>query len=285
MRRFGIYLLLGLIAVAGIMLFVKAMLNPNVAIRFWARVLDQNDAPIAGAKVTFAVRKWTTYVRGIQQKYEETSDSEGRVELSGASGDVLSLESVTKPGYRLSERVQRAFSYNQSSEIFHPQPNNPVVIRMWKLGPTEPLVSIETLFGFEADGRPYTLDLLQNKKREGPSQIGDLIVSFSRSPIRQAREPYAWMVQVSAVDGGIVETRDEQPYLAPQTGYQQALTVRMDSADSNWAPSAAKNFYFSSRNGGVYGSVHMDFNANYNGGCVIQVGARANPHGSRNLQP
>lgn len=131
MRRFGIYLLLGLIAVAGIMLFVKAMLNPNVAIRFWARVLDQNDAPIAGAKVTFAVRKWTTYVRGIQQKYEETSDSEGRVELSGASGDVLSLESVTKPGYRLSERVQRAFSYNQSSEIFHPQPNKPVVIRMW----------------------------------------------------------------------------------------------------------------------------------------------------------
>ena len=267
----------------------ERMLQRNVAVNFWGRVLDQNDTPVTDAQVVLTVRRWASaapnYLDAIQEQHEFTTDSNGRFELLSVSGDVLNLESVQKPGYRLSDKTTRAFGYSQSATVFQPDPQNPVVIHMWKLGPAEPLISTRMLFGFEPDGRPYTLDLVTKKKTEGVNQSGDLIVKFTRSPIPGPREAYTWGLEISAVGGGIIETRDEQTYLAPEAGYQPTLAFQMNQTDPKWSPSLVKDFYTLTRNGTVYGAVHMQIEANYNGRSAIFVEARANPNSSRNLQP
>jgi len=269
--------------------FTRDMLQRNVTISFWGKVLDQNDQPVPSANVVLAARQWTSAapnsLDATHEKRELTTDSEGRFELLGASGDVLNLESVQKPGYRLSDKTQRAFAYAKSATIFQPDPQNPVIIRMWKLGPAEPLVSTRTLFGFQPDGRPYTLDLLAKKKTEGENQTGDLVIKFNRSQITGTREPYTWGLEISAIGGGVQETTNEQTFLAPPSGYQPKVTIQMNQEQPNWAPSLTKDFYISTRNGTVFAAVHMEIQADYSGQSAIFVQARANQNSSRNLQP
>jgi hypothetical protein len=263
----------------------------NIPITFYGRVLDQDGNGIAGVQIVLHVRQWhldaTADPWGNKfPKFERVTDSNGNFSLENTSGDSLSIESVSKEGYQLSPKAPNGFGYGSENvpDPIHPDPQNPVIIRMWKLGESAKLISNRTLFGFQPDGRVYTLDLLADKKESG-SANGDLRIQFQRQSVLKPKEIYPWSLDISAIDGGLVETTDEFEYVAPESGYQPQILFQTNSISPKAMPDVTKDYYFASRNGQVYGVISLQIFSDYNGQSAILVNSRINPNGSRNLQP
>ncbi len=261
----------------------------NVPISFWGKVVDQDRQPLSGVRVVMRIRQWsfhpTSGPQTLSPRHESISDIEGNFQFTGSSGDSLELESVTKDGYLLSPKTQSGYLYGSAPDCFRPDASSPVVIRMWKLMPTENLVSFRTLFGFVPDGRDYVLDLLANKKLLGERPEGDLLVKWTRPTQVEPRQKYDWMLELGGINGGLVEAVDDFGFLAPENGYQPKVTIRYRAADSNWTDSITKDFYIRSRGGAVYGRLHLNIHAEYNGQSAVFFETRLNAGGSRNLQP
>lgn len=267
----------------------QAFADNNVPVSFWGKIVDQNGTPISGVRVSMTVRHWQFSVESgpaaSHLKFEAKTDAEGKFQLTGAQGDSLRLEAVEREGYRLSPKAPKGFLYGDIPKAFLPDPNAPVVIRMWKVGPAAPLVSCNTLFGFTPDGHRYTLDLLSNKKAEGEQQNGDLIVSMERPAKVVPRQKYPWTLRLRAIGGGLIETKDEFMYQAPESGYQPEIVLQMDPQKPDWAGVVTKDFYIRSRDGAAFGALHLRIRPKYNEESAIFVEARMNPTGSPNLQP
>lgn len=260
----------------------------NVPIDFWGRIIDQDDNPIAGVRVVMRVRHWefipAAGPTSTSPKVEVLSNSDGRFEWHGQTGDSLAVEAVDKPDYKLSPRAPSGFSYGRSPEPFTANPSQPVIIRMWRLGPSEPTISNRGFFGFVPDGRLYTLDLIKNQKHENRGGDGDLTVRISRPNGIKPQDRYSWDLELAAVDGGMTEATDEFLCQAPEKGYETKLKIRMDPTDSNWTSVLRRQFYFRSRNGRVYGAMQMTVHPDYAGESAIHVESVVNANGSRNLQ-
>jgi hypothetical protein len=267
------------------------MESQNKAILFYGRVVDQDENPISDVKVKVEVRHIKVIVPapwGDEDQIipiEKETDSTGHFEVNGVTGDSLTIIFVEKEGYRLSPKLENTYGYGGVPNPFQPDPQNPVIIKMWKLGEPANLISHQTLFGFQPDGRVYTLDLLADQKIASVSANGDLRVQFQRQSVLKPKEEYPWILGISAVNGGLIETTDEFEYLAPENGYQPQVSFRTNSISPKAMPDLIKDFYFTSRNGQVYGVMSLQIFSDYNGQSAILVNSRVNPNGSRNLQP
>ncbi|HUA65490.1 MAG TPA: hypothetical protein VME24_06565 [Alphaproteobacteria bacterium] len=267
------------------------MESQNRPIEFYGRIVDQERNPIPGVKVKVDIRHITVIVPapwGDEDQIipiERETDSAGLFEINGVTGASLAIRSVEREGYRLSPKTEDIYSYGNTPTPYRPDLQNPVIIRMWKLGEPANLISHKTLLGFQPDGRTYTLDLLADKKMEGANPNGDLQIQFRRTLILKPGETYNWELDISAVDGGLIETADEFEYLAPEGGYQPTISLQTNSVSPSAAPDMTKNYYLTSRNGQLYGVVSLQIFSDYNGQSAILVDSRVNPNGSRNLQP
>lgn len=265
-------------------LFQQLVQEKNVPLDFYGKVVDQNDRPVPDVKVKLNVRQW--YVQSLDNLnaegrsivYEKRSDADGFFNLSEGTGDALTVESVEKEGYQLSAKTSR--SYGAATD-----PGSPVVFKMWKQGPKEPLVTGQKVFGIIPDGRVYTLDLLQGKKVEGDRAEGDLRISIVRPADATPRSKYQWSYKLEGVHGGLVETDDEFMYLAPESGYESKFAINLVPTDEAWTPLARKQFFFRSRDGQIFGRMQVEVNAIYNDKSALEVNYAVNPSGSRNLQP
>jgi len=263
---------------------LQYMESQNKPIEFYGQVVDQDGNPISGVKIKVKVRHWDVKVPapfGDEVRMipvEKATDLGGRFEIHDVTGDVFDIESIQKNGYALSPKTPNGFGFRGGSF------EQPVIIRMWKLGKPAKLVTHRTLFGFQSDGRIYTLDLLTDKKIESGNANGDLRIQFYRQSIKP-KETYPWTLEISAIDGGLVETADEFEYIAPENGYQPQVTFQMNSISPTAMPDLIKDYYFTSRNGQISGVVHLQIFSDYNGQSAILVESRLNPSGSRNLQP
>lgn len=257
--------------------------SQNKPIEFYGLIIDQDSNSISGVRVKIGIRHWTMpdpailQARGKDIDLERTSDASGRFEFHGATGDDFGVV-ITKDGY---------LSPPNARYVFGPQAGtyeNPIIFKMWKMGEPQKLVSHRTLFGFQRDGRIYTLDLLNNKKIEGENADGDLRIKF-QCPSIKPNQPYPWTLEISAVGGGLIETTDEFTYLAPESGYQPEVLLQATSVAPSAVPDFTKTYYIKTRNGQNYGVVQMQIYSDYRGQSAMLVNSRINPNGSRNLQP
>lgn len=147
------------------------------------------------------------------------------------------------------------------------------------------LITGEKVFGIIPDGRVYTLDFLQGKKTEGDRAEGDLRISIVRPPEATPHGKYKWSCVIESVHGGLMETDDEFMYLAPESGYEAKYALNLVPTDQAWTPLVKKQFYFRSRDGQMFGRMHVEVNAIYNDKSAFEVNYAVNPSGSRNLQP
>ncbi len=256
----------------------------KMPISFYGKVVDENGQPVEGAEIHFS---WTDLSPAGGSETKITSDGNGLFSLTNIRGKHLGINSVTKTGYYTSlQQSQFSFEYAIKSEAnFHrPDPASPVIFHLKKKGEAEPLMHAEPLYGFSIDRVPHYIDLETGKKTVGGSPVGDIAVRVERPSQASNREKYNWSVSFEAMNGGVVETEEEFPFLAPDSGYQPAIELKYDANDPKWKNYVEKKFYLKSRGGKLYARIKVGIYPLYQNASAIRFEYFANPSGSRNLE-
>lgn len=259
----------------------------NQPIKFYGLVIDQDERPLSGVKVALSAMHAIEALPGVQGSRSEeilrVTDSTGRFSLTDASGNDVSVKSIELPGYELSPKTKRGFSYYGTQDIHKPDAQAPVVFHMWKVVGAERLITADKFYGMVPDGRSYAVDVLNAKKVEG-GNAGDFKVSIKRPAQIAAGSKYDWSCLIEGIGGGVIETQDEFMYRAPETGYQSRYEVNAFASDAQWSDRAKRLLYLKSRDGKVYARLEVEILSNYQEKAVFSVKYYANPSGSRNLE-
>jgi hypothetical protein len=253
-------------------------------IDFYGKVVDDNTNPVQGVSVQFQWDESPT--QDVARIYTTKSDADGLFSLQGQRGRSLEV-SVSKEGYYSSGRDKTGYIYALAADIFSPSMLNPVIFHIRKKEKGELLIHISGIglhtmrdYLLAADGKPTEVSLRDG--RLAPVGQGDLKVEFQAGPpLDQFPSRISWQCRVTVSGGGLMETSEEFPFLAPENGYQEFDQWSITS--TNWTESLDKQFYVKLRDGN-FGRVKLR---------VIGVSKRAyfrmesflNPSGSRNLEP
>ena len=256
-------------------------------INFWGVLLDQHDDPIGHAAVHFV---WSDLSNEGTSSTKLQTDNDGRFALLGKIGKGLSVR-VSKDGYRDCRSGSIGFEYaNPTDRAYHqPDPERPVLFRLIKMGPPEPLVQRSRMaFRCSDVSGDLHLDLLGQRQVGADDPEVDLVVHAEHGPIREVdgRRWFDWKVILSVPNGGLV-AGTECPPAAPEDGYLPRLEFQgkvegrysMDGVD-DW-------FFFKSRDGRHFGRVHLKVSAAPDGGGAPKVYLAEyvlNPAGSRGLE-
>jgi len=250
-------------------------------------VVDQNGAPLGGAKVNLEVfAGYMTSPTNGEMRRERISldtDTNGDFRLTNTEGHSVEVLSIDEPGYELSKKVDRLYPYSAAANIFHPDPNNPAIFRLWKKTGKESLVGSAWHGKVVCDGSPKQFDLLSGKL----AADGSLQITCTRTPLnyeRVSRQPYDYKFEIAISGGGIQPTMDEFTYLAPDGGYSPTLTIERKAGDSNWVAWVKQEFYVKTAEG-HYGWLSVEWDAGHRPSPTpLRWNCSINQSGSRNLE-
>lgn len=248
-------------------------------INFYGRVVDENDQPISGVAVNFS---WNDISTTGTSKAQTTSDAGGFFFLLDQKGKRLNV-AVTKEGYyTLRDSKQPSFEYaNPYDGLFVPDANNPVVFRLRKKGTSEPLVIFNKNFTMPKDGSAVGIELFEGKKVP-PEQADMIFRCWTQDHEKDAFKRYDWKLEVQVPKGGLVESTNEFPFLAPLDGYKETDEIEMPkSLEKEWKRTFERNYFVKAKNGN-YARITFRMIAHGDHFCI--VGSALNPSGSRNLE-
>jgi hypothetical protein len=262
----------------------------NRPIQFYGKVIDQNENPIPGVKVTLGIRTAKEPVAGLVGDAFDypvvTTDAKGRFSITDAKGALLTVKSLEKPGYEASiKTINKSYWYwRDPSQVFTPDPDSPEVFRMWKKEGAEKLVLQDRMTRIPYNGSAVTFDLLSGRQS---ATGGDLRVTLIRKPeqIQWGQRNYEWALTVEAVDGGVIESNDEQMFRAPEAGYLPKVVFHMSADAPDWSDEKSMALYVKSRGGKQYGRVELSVMVGSDKPTTgFSFRSAVNPSGSRNLE-
>jgi hypothetical protein len=252
----------------------------KMPITFYGKVVDDNLTPVPGASVRYG---WND-VEGSHEK-RTASDANGEIKISGITGKILSVD-VQKEGYHSSRADRHSFEYAAffEGDYYHPDSNNPVTFHLTKKLEAKRLIAHHLSQRVSYD-EPIYYDLERGTLNRQPPEAGSLRLKLQRAESRQG-EPFSWSWTIESVNGGLQETADEFPQLAPEAGYVPSWTLPSGSTAERFEPSGHARFYIRVNNN-KYGCVDMDV-GNPNSrqlGARVTINSYLNPTpGSRNLE-
>jgi hypothetical protein len=261
----------------------------NRPIEFYGLVIDQDGTPIPGVKVTFQVRVMKEPRPGAMgdlfDDITTTSDARGHFSLTDAKGSVLTVKVLEKEGYQPSSKaINRSYRYwDNENDRFKPDAVQPEVFRMWKKVGAEQLVRKGISAPLRCDGTAVTFDLLNGSV----ASSGDLRVTLVRNPnqITYGQRNYEWTFTVEVVNGGLVESNDEQMYRAPAEGYQPKMVIHMPADATDWTAEKSFNLYLKLRGGQQYGRAELKVLVGSDRQTTpFYITSFINPSGSQNLE-
>lgn len=253
-------------------------------IEFYGKAVDENSNSVVGVSVHF---RWAEKPSEDGMQTSDTqSDSSGLFSLHGKHGASLTV-SFGKDGYYASHGGQKGFNYALGPNILSPDPLHPIIFYLQKKGAPEPLIHIAGIglhamrdYLLSADGKSTEVSL-HDGHLATPGQ-GDLQVSFQAGPqIDNYPTRISWQCTVTIPGGGLVQTSEEFPFLAPEVGYlsSDAWSVTV----TNWTETVNQQYYVKLRDGN-YGRVKLRVIGVPNG-AYFRMESFLNPAGSRNLEP
>jgi hypothetical protein len=254
----------------------------KMPITFYGRVVDQDDQPIPGAAVRFV---WNdTSPRGTSQT-ETMSDATGRFSLLDQKGKGLSVY-VTKDGYHTSVgKGGQSFEYAAFFEghYHRPDPENPVTFRLVKKLDAEPLIARRISERTSYD-RPSYYDLERGTLTPQPAADGGLKLTLERSESPQGQR-FDWKWKVEAVNGALLETKDEFAQMAPEEGYVPSWETSQAANAQDFRKNGRARFYVRSADN-HFARVDVELvHPNLRSlGPRLTVNSFLNPSGSRNLE-
>lgn len=219
-------------------------------IQFYGKIVDQNGEPVSGVTIDYSgVRN--ILASGSGPGIVESNDS-GEFFISNARGESLRFDKLTKSGYQfanlksfetLAKNVSNA---EQSWETY--TKDNPFIFKAWKINRFPKVKKdVGVPLMFQPDGRLYTLSMLETNDQFSEGKMdGDIYFSFSRNQDD-------WAVDMTAVDGGFIETDDEFTLMAPDAGYVKKMVF----SGSDFRVSQYKKLYFKSNNPLAYSVLNL----------------------------
>jgi hypothetical protein len=256
----------------------------DAPIAFYGRLEDQFGNAVSDAQIAASVRIYN----GVQSTVEHlaaVSDGNGMFQIKGGRGESLGIM-PKKDGYVLATTgTEFKYSYMYANH-FTPDPNNPTVVKMWKLQGAEPLVGIDKNYKLHYTNAPISFDLVTG---EIVPIGGDIKITVNR-PAGEISEhnPQDWGFAIEAVDGGLVETSGKDSaitFAAPENGYQSSDTVTA-SSNRHGIGGIQQGYFVKSRNGQVYSKFGLTFGINDtpDGFMNITFSGVANTNSSRNWE-
>jgi len=252
-------------------------------IEFFGKVIDDDSNPVFHAEIQLA---WTdTSTQGHSERVVYT-DTNGNFALKGVGGYALTIRAL-KDGYYTSKSNQPGFFYAGQDSNFVANSSMPIVFHLKKKRSAEPLIVIRgaglrTMRDFlvPKDGSPVEISLSSGK--QVASGLGDFKVQcWTRDEIRTGRG-YDWKCRLSVPDGGIQESSQEFPFLAPEDGYLPAIEIEMPAnLGERWSVQAERQYFIRSKSGSF---ARIRFIMIAGGGHFFRLESFLNPTGSRNLE-
>ncbi len=251
-------------------------------IEFYGQVLDETTNPVAGVQINFDCNDLSLNGTSF---YQTTSDSNGMFAIKDINGKLLTVR-VTKNGYYTYQPLVKIFFYAGENENFTPDANAPVIFWLRKKGQGEPLIHIAGIglhslrdYLLDIGGKPTELSLYDGKLTS--ADACDLRVEFKAGPpLDNLPSRITWNCQVTVPDGGLVETDDPFPFLAPSDGYKES--DHWSLSETNWTDEIRKQYYLRLR-GGHFGRLTIRILGTTR--PFFRMESFVNPSGSRNLEP
>jgi hypothetical protein len=256
-----------------------------VDIVFYGRLADQFGNAVGNADVNFTVRYENVNDRGVQRG-RVVADGNGLFKISGYRGQDISVV-PEKNGY-IPLEMKGIGNYSPvlypEDQRAHPDPNNPVVIKMWKLQGGEHLIHFQTEIHVPIDGTPVNLDPQTGQI----SSSGDLIVQVKTVSAPNVRQRYDWQATIQSINGGLISSSEEfeQMLKAPDTGYNSEFDIAYTKDAKPWSTTFNGVFYFTCRGGSCYGKLGIEIlsDAVKDGAVPVILNSYLNPAASRNLE-
>jgi hypothetical protein len=237
----------------------------NVPVNFWGKIVDQSDVPVPAAEISLAVRHWeiSSQITGASfLRHEIMSAEDGTFELLNSSGDVLTIERLAKTGYSVPPSALRSYGFNISTNVTVDR-EHPIIIRIWRKQTDQPLLKGKIFSRVIPDGRWYSVDLLKQTKSDGADATADLRIALQRPLNSTRRDRFDWSFSIEVPNGGILECREDTPFVAPETGYLSAVTTRIPPDDPNIKHFLKQKYYLKTRGGQLYGVTKVEISIVY----------------------
>ncbi len=174
------------------------------------------------------------------------------------------------------------YPYAWSANLFRPDPNNPVVFKMWHEKGRERLVGSSWNGRVSCDGTTNRFDMLTGHK----SPEGTLEITCIRNPLTSpppGTTPFDYKLQVTVGGGGIQPTSDEFTYFAPDAGYVPIFIESKKAGELGWRGRITQEFYFRTE-AGQYGRLTINWFPWQDSPTHLDWNCSINPSGSRNLE-
>lgn len=269
------------------------LMSENSPLEFYARVLDQDGNPVAGAQLSLRVERYdrnlllkASYGGETRERKDVvlTSDADGRFKLKQPEACNVNVLSLSKPGYLWKSNIYISY-YNALVRLREKpefaDPLRGVVFHMWRQGKAEPLipVGIWVSVGEDSTQRPV------NFFNKAEVDFVDWRIHGRHVRSGNPTNRYDQQITIEAINGELMEAVGvHYPFVAPEAGYQPSFTFLYRPGDSSQSGEGwERRFYVKLRNGRVFGGFVIKFMPAPD--IAFQIRGYLNPAGSRNLEP
>lgn len=257
----------------------------STPIIFYGKVIDQSGAPVANADIEIATG---SEMGEKSNKSKIVADSNGQFTITGKGMNLF--VSVSKAGYyRLKSesasigKSQGGFDYvsNLGRGIHIPDKNSPVLFKLFKAGPIEPLNRIKRQSAkIPKDGTQVLVTL----KTAQPLGHQVAVRCWTNDSQKEPDGRYDWRFEITIPNGDLVNAKDEYEFVAPESGYVMVATMEMSRSLSKpeWQELVQRS-YFVRFGDGTYARLRVRMIA-YGDHFALFEGWHNPKPGSRNLE-
>ena len=267
-------------------------------VEFYGKVVDQDDKPLVGIVIRCSWPDMTS----LDRLDVKSTAPDGRFEVSGRKAPEMSFGVMLPDGYRKTATTQQTFLFADYSDRLRqannahlgtkhlPNPANPVVFRIKKIGPADVLHKVHQgadLLPRNGTPRYYSFSEPSAKGLAQP-RVHSLEVRLvsEKDPDDNAQiVPRSWSMRIRVPGGGLqpleVEknpvTGDYDELDAPAGSYQEEMAFDYPESMPEWRPQFDKDFFFRFPDN-TYGraTISGDWER-------VRIQSLYNPSGSRNL--
>lgn len=268
---------------------VKKMLNlakmQLADVKFFGRIVDQYNMPVAGVVVGYSVRPAAFGFGGGSG--ETITNSDGDFEVSGIEGTGVTILKMNKSGYQIALAGQSRYFYNRSEVESRLRwedcaQETPCIFKAWKYDKDyvegQKFIKKQFVGSMLSDGTPYSLDLFSYglNKFSGDLNQGELLFSFNQVS-------GVWQLKIESRAGGLVKAKGIYTNEAPKTGYQDSLAIN-DWRFEERQSIQKRKFFFYLKEKQQYGCVDIELTMKKSGNVIIEGFYTINPSGIRILE-